>query len=226
MIALFFAAFGLGFVFNAAPGAVFAETLRQGVRGGFRPAVAVQLGSLVGDASWALLGLAGVGLMLQLENLRVPIGLLGVGYLLWLAVDSWRTARREIAVGSTGEGALIPGSALRSGMVISLTNPVNIAYWAAMGSAMGAVGVAAPRAADYATFFAGFMASSVVWCFVCALLIDRLFRRAGAGWASFTYRLCAVAFLALALASLRELWLATSSPGAIRAPSTENSRSD
>ena len=51
MTTLFAAAFLLGLVFNAAPGAVFAETVRQGMRGGFRPALAVQVGSLVGDAA-------------------------------------------------------------------------------------------------------------------------------------------------------------------------------
>jgi chemosensory pili system protein ChpE/L-lysine exporter family protein LysE/ArgO len=65
MLSLFVAAFLLGLLFNAAPGAVFAETVRQGVRGGFRPALSVQLGSLAGDALWAVLGLAGVGLLVQ-----------------------------------------------------------------------------------------------------------------------------------------------------------------
>lgn len=67
MIALFISAFLLGLIFNATPGAVFAETVRQGVHGGFRPALAVQVGSLVGDALWAMLGLMGIGLLLQLE---------------------------------------------------------------------------------------------------------------------------------------------------------------
>jgi chemosensory pili system protein ChpE/L-lysine exporter family protein LysE/ArgO len=91
-------------------------------------------------------------------------------------------------------------------MLLSLTNPQNIAYWAAMGGAMGAVGVSHPTAWHYGVFFAGFMAASVVWCFVCAALVDKLFRRAGAQWARFTYRLCAVALLALALGSLRDLF--------------------
>ena len=60
MLTLFTAAFLLGLVFNAAPGPVFAETVRRSLRGGFRPALAVQIGSLVGDALWAVLGLAGV----------------------------------------------------------------------------------------------------------------------------------------------------------------------
>ena len=93
MLALFFAALFLGFIFNAAPGAVFAETIRQGVRGGFKGALAVQIGSLVGDALWAVLGLAGVGLLLQLDFLRLPVGIAGVVYLLWLAWDAWHRGK-------------------------------------------------------------------------------------------------------------------------------------
>ncbi|PYR24022.1 MAG: chemotaxis protein, partial [Acidobacteria bacterium] len=70
MLTLLITAFVLGLVFNATPGPVFAETVRQGVRGGFRSALAVQLGSLVGDALWAVVGLTGVGLLLRLESLR------------------------------------------------------------------------------------------------------------------------------------------------------------
>ena len=39
---LFPSALVLGLLFNAVPGAVFAETVEVGVRGGFRPAFAVQ----------------------------------------------------------------------------------------------------------------------------------------------------------------------------------------
>ena len=59
------------------------------------PALAVQLGSLVGDALWAVLGMAGVGLLLQLPYLQLPIGIVGVLYLLWLGYDSWSAASRE-----------------------------------------------------------------------------------------------------------------------------------
>lgn len=203
MLTLFVTAFALGLVFNAAPGAVFAETVRQGLRGGFRPAFAVQLGSLVGDATWAVLGLAGIGLALQLDALRWPVGLAGAAYLLWLSWDSWKAARVEHALGEAAPAG--SRRALRAGVLLSLTNPQNLAYWAAMGSAMGAVGVAHPTVHDYGLFFAGFMTASVLWCFVCAAIVDRLFRRMGAAWARFTYRLCAAALLALALGSLRDL---------------------
>jgi chemosensory pili system protein ChpE len=202
MTILFVSAFLLGLVFNAAPGAVFAETVRQGVRGGFRPALAVQIGSLVGDASWAILGLLGIGLLLQLDRLHWPIGIAGIVYLLWLAHDSWRAANQSFSV---DEATQPTTKALRAGVLLSVTNPQNIAYWAALGSALGAVGVSEPQPVDYAVFFAGFMVSSIVWSFFCAAVVDRVFRGIGARWIRVTYKLCAAAFLALALSSARDL---------------------
>jgi chemosensory pili system protein ChpE/L-lysine exporter family protein LysE/ArgO len=216
-LTLFLTALGLGFVFNAAPGAVFVETVRQGVRGGFRPAFAVQVGSLVGDTLWAVIGLAGVALLLSLESLRVPIGVAGVLYLLWLARDAWRTAHREFSVDGSRPPAH-PGHALRAGVLLSVTNPQNIAYFAAIGTGMAAVIHTRPTVADYAIFFAGLTAASVAWSFICAALVDRVFRNASLRWARFTYRACAVLFLALALSTLRELVRTESSTARTTAP--------
>lgn len=199
---LFLSAFVLGLIFNAAPGAVFAETVRQGARGGYRPALAVQFGSLVGDATWALLGLAGIGLLLQLDWLRIPVGIAGVLYLFYLAWDSWKTAKQEFTVG-TGDTA--QKNALRSGVTLSLTNPQNVAYVAALSTSMGALGVHSPTPQDYAVFFAGLMFASVLWCFICAGIVARIFKHADARWTTITYQLCAVAFVVLAVASLRDL---------------------
>src|SRR5262245_48917405 len=153
-------AFGLGLVFNAAPGPVSAETIRRGVGAGFRPALAVQIGSLAGDALWAVLGLAGVGLLVQLEALRAPMTIAGIAYLLWLAREAWRAGASEFTV-NMDDPVARREKALRSGVLLSLTNPQNVAYWAAIGSALGAVGVQDPAAADYAAFFAGFMLASL-----------------------------------------------------------------
>lgn len=211
MFALFFAALLLGFIFNAAPGAVFAETIRQGVRGGFKAALAVQIGSLVGDALWAVLGLAGVGLLLQLDFLRLPVGIAGVLYLLWLAGDAWQEANKEFSI-KLNQANTYSKKALRSGVLLSITNPQNLAYWAALGSAMGAVGVSEPTASHNFIFFAGFMVSSLLWSFVCAGLVTQVFQRSQRDWTRLTYRACAIAFLLLALSSLRNLWSSYVSP--------------
>jgi chemosensory pili system protein ChpE/L-lysine exporter family protein LysE/ArgO len=196
-------AFGLGLLFNAAPGPVFAATVQVGVRGGFRPALAVQLGSIVGDGVWAVLGLTGVGVLLQLEVLRLAIGLAGASYLLWLAWQSWRASREEFVVG--GDVDADTRRAWRSGILLSLTNPQNVAYWAAVGSALGALGIGAPTIGDYAAYFAGFMLSSVVWAFTFAALVDRVVTGTGTRYARITYLACALAFLGMAVLSLRDL---------------------
>ena len=60
MLAIFLAAMLFGLAFCASPGAVFSETLRRGLTGGFRSALLVQLGSQIGEAVWALIGLTGL----------------------------------------------------------------------------------------------------------------------------------------------------------------------
>lgn len=212
MLTLFIAALVLGLIFNAAPGTVFAESVRRSLRGGFRSAFAVQIGSLTGDAIWALLGLAGVGVLFQLDALRLPIGIAGALYMTWLAWTSWREAihpPRAAIHHTDGRGGLSRpprGSALRAGVMLSITNPQNIGYWAALGSALSAVGIAEPTPIHYGVFFGGFMAASVVWAFVCAGIVVAVFGRAEGAWARMTHRGCAVAFLLLALASLHTLW--------------------
>lgn len=99
MLSLFVAAFFyLGCCSTPLPARCSRKRCGRGARGGFRPALSVQLGSLAGDALWAVLGLAGVGLLAQAESLRVPVGVAGVLYLLWLAIDSWRAARAELGL--------------------------------------------------------------------------------------------------------------------------------
>ena len=214
-------AFGLGLLFGAAPGPVFAATVQVGVRGGFKPALAVQLGSIVGDGVWAVLGLAGVGVLLQLTSLRLAIGAASIAYLLWLAWQSWSASRVEFSLDAK-PGTHDTRRAWRTGALLSLTNPQNVAYWAAIGSALGALGIDKPTFGDYSVYFAGFMLSSVVWAFLFAALVDRVLGGAGARYARITYLACALAFLGLALVSLRDLWQSTRElPGGASAqPST------
>ncbi len=176
MLDVFVLAFGLGLVFNAAPGAVFTESLRRGVRGGFRPAFGVQVGSLVGDATWAVLGLAGLGALFAVPALRVPLTVGGCLLLAWLGVSGVRDGLRSTAgpemttVDPRGRGAL------GTGVSMSLSNPLNVVYWSgAAGAVSGALGDDVTTG-SLLVFFAGFMASSLLWCFVCAGAIALLHR--------------------------------------------------
>jgi chemosensory pili system protein ChpE len=177
VLEVFTLALGVGLVFNAAPGAVFTESLRRGARGGFRPALAVQVGSLVGDAVWAVLGLTGVGVLFTVPALRVPLTVAGCLLLAWLGVQGIRAA---VTVASPDE-ATAPDpdgrrGALGTGMAMSLANPWNVVYWSgAAGGVSGALGDRAGASA-LVVFFTGFMLASLVWCFVCAGAIAGLRR--------------------------------------------------
>lgn len=173
MTEVFTYAFALGLAFNAAPGVVFAESLRRGVRAGFKPALAVQLGSLVGDAAWAVLGLAGAGALFQLPATRVPIAVAGSGVLIWLGWQALSDAPTAIPPDrAEGAGALpVHTGALAAGAALSLGNPLNVVYWSGAAGTVAAVLGETPSGAHLATFFLGFMASSVAWCFACAGMI-------------------------------------------------------
>jgi chemosensory pili system protein ChpE len=159
MFSLFISAFILGIAFCAPPGAVTAESLRSGLAGGFRPVLLVQIGSLVGDATWAALALAGAAVLVQNAVVRVGLGVLGVTFLFWLALASLRAAW---AGGMPTSAASSYGHFTR-GALLSLTNPFAVAFWLGVGGATAAVGVASPEPRHFMIFFAGFMLGAVVW---------------------------------------------------------------
>lgn len=202
MIALFLSAFGLGFIFNAAPGVVFTESVRRGVAGGYYPALSVQVGSLVGDATWAVLGLAGAGVLFQIPQVRTPIALMGSAYLGYLGLLGLMDAFNKAEIPHATQDTSTRQSAFSAGVTLSLTNPANIAYWVAMGSVLGGLGIDEPKITHYVVFFSGFMASSFIWCFICAGLIHLIYRWASSLFVNFINLACGLSLLALAMLSL------------------------
>lgn len=77
----------------------------------------VQVGSLAGDALWALLGLAGLTLLLAQDAVRVPLTLACAAYLAWLGWrslgDAWRLPEADDAAAPAADrGALLTGAAI------------------------------------------------------------------------------------------------------------------
>ena len=199
----FIQAFILGLLFNAAPGVVFTETIKRGINGGFFPALYVQIGSLAGDALWAILGLLGIGILLNIDILKYPLSIIGIIYLIYLAYDSFISSNikyEKIVVSKS-----IKNNALKSGVFLSITNPQNIAYWAALGSSFGALGIADPQTSHYFIFFFGFISSSILWCFVCALAVEKIFKYTNSVIKKYIFRICTIVFLYLAVGTFYNL---------------------
>ena len=199
----FIQAFILGLLFNATPGVVFTETIKRGINGGFFPALYVQIGSLAGDALWAILGLLGIGILLNIDILKYPLSIIGIIYLIYLAYDSFISSNvkyEKIVVSKS-----IKNNALKSGIFLSITNPQNIAYWAALGSSFGALGIAEPQTSHYFIFFFGFISSSILWCFVCALAVEKIFKYTNSVIKKYIFRICTIVFLYLAVGTFYNL---------------------
>lgn len=168
MSSLFFSSLILGIAFCAPPGVVTAEALRRGLARGFRPALLVELGSLIGDATWAILTLAGAAFVVQNTPARLFLGIVGVGFLAYLAWSAiWGALRGGLPQTSHENHR----SDFVAGVLLSLGNPFAIAFWLGVGTSTIAASVANPQPVHSVVFFLAFMLGGFAWSFILAGLI-------------------------------------------------------
>jgi chemosensory pili system protein ChpE len=159
-ILLFASAFVVGLIYCGLPGAINTEALRRGVKGGFRPAAMLEIGSCVGDFTWAAIALVGLSFLVQDRNVRIALGLFGGTLLLYLAYKAFKDAR---TVGIPESNPKVEGDGLLAGALISLGNPSQIAFWLGIGGSAIAAIVPNPDATALVVFMAGYMTGSVSW---------------------------------------------------------------
>lgn len=172
----------MGIAFAAPPGIVTAETFRRGVSRGFPAALGVQLGSLIGDATYCLLALAGVAVLVQNPMTQRVLGIISVFFLMYLAITgilaelrSPTELRASLPSSSPlpmGEGAGVREGrgAFFTGMFLSLTNPWAIGFWLSLGGTLASYG-AMESGNTMALFFVSFFGACLAYAFLVALLI-------------------------------------------------------
>lgn len=143
---------------SAPPGPVTMETVRRGLGGGFRPALLVQLGSVIGDLTWCGVALLGLAPLVQIGWVRAGLSVAGVALLLYLGV----TGLRDAVIASPATEALPAyhgghAGAFRSGLAISMANPMAIGYWLSVGGALIAAEVAGSTPLQTGTFVGGYL---------------------------------------------------------------------
>ena len=108
---------------NLTPGADMMFCLGQGMRFGPKAAIAASAGISLGGMVHVTLAGLGLGAVVSaLPWAFDVIRRIGVTYLLWLAVQTWRSD----ATAQTAKVA--PKSAFRSGLIVNLTNPKVILF--------------------------------------------------------------------------------------------------
>ena len=167
-MSLFISSFILAIAFCAPPGVVAAETIRRGIARGFWPALLVQTGSLIGDSIWAILALAGAAALIQNWIIRLTLSLLGIGFLIYLAVKAIKDARLDIIHGPASgfeRGDLVTGA------LLSLSNPFAIAFWFSVSTSIFSTVSGVPSRSDYLIFFSAFYFGLILWCLFMAAIV-------------------------------------------------------
>lgn len=126
----------LAFAYIAAPGPITIETLRQGVKGGLVNSLAVQSGSLIGLAIYALAALFGAGLLFG--DIVWQLLAAGAGTIFLIALGVATILSRDTLLAEQAPGPLSGNTSGRraflTGATLSLANPLDIAFWLSISS--------------------------------------------------------------------------------------------
>ncbi|WP_318779838.1 LysE family translocator [Nesterenkonia halotolerans] len=116
-------------LFLIPPGPDMAFMVAVGLERGRRAAVTAILGIGTGMSLYAAGAVAGIGQLAQAHPLLFDlVKLLGAGYLIWLAIGTFRSARRA----TDGHEVSVTARPYVRGLLISLTNPKIILFFVAV----------------------------------------------------------------------------------------------
>jgi threonine/homoserine/homoserine lactone efflux protein len=164
-------------VLTVTPGPDMALVLRNGVRGGVRPAWWTGLGCCAGIAVHATAAVVGLSALLAASaTAYTVVRLVGACYLVYLGLSAlWGTRRRpEAAPQEVDLVATTPALAFRQGLLSNVLNPkIALLFLTLLPQFIGAD---EPRLATSAVLAAVFLGVAVVWWRVFTLLVSALSR--------------------------------------------------
>ena len=168
-LAGFATAWALHLAAAASPGPAILMTARTGVTEGLRTAAVLTLGIGLGAVVWGAAALFGLALLFQaapalLWGFKIAGGL----FLLWMAVQMWRTAEMPLAMAESGRPPRSAASAFRLGLTTQLANPKPAIFFGAVF-----LGTVPPGTAPWV--IAALIAVVFLNEVACNLIVARLF---------------------------------------------------
>ena len=129
----FFQGLGFGLILQISVGPVCIAVLHKGVAQGFCHAFAMAWGAALVDALYIFLSMVGVSALLQFEPARMAIG---VGGALLLLLFGFRYLSAPAKIAQAEHRDESPLKSFAYGVVLTLTNPLTILFWAGVLGAM------------------------------------------------------------------------------------------
>ncbi|MGO9634812.1 MAG: LysE family translocator [Steroidobacteraceae bacterium] len=159
-------------------GVVNIAMVRAGLTRGMPTALLLGFGSCVGDMIYAVSSLSLVAVLLAHRGVRIGLWIGGSAVLLWLAVkmlrETWHPKQLAIAALEDG-GSLQPGHEFARGMMLALSSPSAILWFAAVGGSV--IAAHAGAGAALLAFLFGFFFAGVCWTVLIAALTGYAHRR-------------------------------------------------
>jgi L-lysine exporter family protein LysE/ArgO len=160
-------------------GVVNVALIQSALREGTRPALALGLGSTLGDLIYAFVSVAAISLVLEHRPVRLALWIGGTLALAWLALrmvrDAWTV--RAIEPGTEPGRDTAHGPQFLRGVLLALASPSAILWFAAVG---GSVIAATARGADaIVPFMSGFALAGVLWAAAIAFGVGQARRAFG-----------------------------------------------
>jgi L-lysine exporter family protein LysE/ArgO len=175
---LFAAGFLLSLSLCADLGVVNIALVRAGLTHGMSAALYIGLGSCVGDLIYAVSSLSLVTLLLAHRDVRIVLWIGGSAVLLWLALkmlrETWHPKPLSIAQGADA-GGIRPAHGFARGVMLALSSPTAILWFAAVGGSV--IAAHATGAAALLPFLCGFCVAGVCWTLLMATLTGYAHRR-------------------------------------------------
>jgi putative LysE/RhtB family amino acid efflux pump len=170
--------FGLGVVVAAAIGPISLLCIRTVLRGALAAGIAIGAGAAVIDASYAALGSLGAGRLLQIDVLRLALGLTGAAVIAALGVRTLWSAFRVRLGGESIEEVASPRRAFVTALAATASNPMTILSWAAVFAAASTAS-AIDGTADSVLLVCGVGCGSLAWFTMLSLGLAAIRSRVG-----------------------------------------------
>jgi threonine/homoserine/homoserine lactone efflux protein len=193
--AAFLPALLIGLSIAAPVGPIGLLVIQRTLQRGRVVGLATGLGAAAADAAYGAIGAFGVqGLIRWFEGARVPLALLGGGFLLWLACRTWTAAAPEHAAAATGDRRGLLG-AFAGTFLLTLSNPATIFSFMAIFATLGA------RAATASPWpmIVGVLVGSALWWLLLSGVVGALRQRFDVRWRRVVSRTSAVCLGGFAL---------------------------
>jgi putative LysE/RhtB family amino acid efflux pump len=169
--------FSLGLFVAAQIGPISLLVMRTVLRGALAAGIAIGLGAAVVDASYAALGQAGAAALLEIDALRLTLGIVGALVLVGLGCRTLWMAFRVRAGGEVDEEVATPRRAFLTSLAATASNPSTIASWAAIFAAASTAG--AVSGGGVLPMLAGVALGTATWFTALCLVLLVVRRRMG-----------------------------------------------